>query len=461
MRKLSCFVLLAIFGALFNLTISAQSSITLQPFLSGLSSPVFMTNAGDGTNRVFVVEKGGVIKVVQPGSTVPTVFLDISSRVSTSGERGLLGLAFHPDYENNRRFFVYFTRASDGDIQIAEYQASAANSNVADTAESVIITIEHSSADNHNGGTIAFGTDGFLYAGTGDGGGGNDPGNNAQNINSLLGKFIRLDINSGSPYSIPGDNPFAGMTAGADEIYAVGMRNPYRFSFDRGGGALYAGDVGQGAIEEVDIITRGGNYGWRVYEGTQCTNLDPMLCNPANFVAPIFQYSSADMSGRCSITGGYVYRGTRGTLASGTYIYGDFCTGEILTGASQNVLLGTGRRIVSFGEDEAGELYVVGFGGTVEKIVPLGATAATVTVGGRVTTAAGRGIGNILVRMTDSLGNVRAATTTSFGYYSFADVVAGETYIITAKGKRYIFEQYLQVININADTDAVNFITSK
>ncbi|MEO8074113.1 MAG: PQQ-dependent sugar dehydrogenase, partial [Acidobacteriota bacterium] len=399
------FILLALVGFL-SLSISAQTpSVKLDPFLSGLSSPVFLTNAKDGTNRIFVVEKGGIIKVVQPGSTTPTNFLDISSKVSTNGEGGLLGLAFHPQYASNQRFFVYYARASDGAIQIAEYQTSA-DPNVAGTAEKVLITIPHPTNTNHYGGTIAFGSDGFLYAGTGDGGSGNDPPNNAQNINILLGKFIRIDVDSTTgnlPYGIPSDNPFVGV-AGADEIYALGMRNPYRWSFDRGGThQLWAGDVGQGAIEEVDIINKGGNYGWRIYEGDSCTGNDSALCNPANFTFPIFQYTHA--GGRCSIIGGYVYRGTLGTVTNGAYIYGDYCTGEILlwNGSSQTVLLDTtNNNLVSFGEDEAGEIYVVRIGGTVEKLAPLGTTAASVTITGRALTSRGRGIGNVIIRLTDA-----------------------------------------------------------
>lgn len=471
MRKLSCLTLSAIFSVLFTLTVSAQS-IQLQPFLTGLTQPVFVTNAGDGSRRMFVVEKGGVIKVVQPGSTTPTDFLNISSRVSTDGERGLLGLAFHPDYETNRRFFVYFTRISDGDIQIAEYQASTANPNVADTTEKVIITIEHSGANNHNGGTIAFGSDGLLYGGTGDGGGGNDPNNNAQRTNNLLGKFIRININNTLTYSIPPGNPFTGANTTlcdndnpatgnpCQEIYAVGVRNPYRFSFDRGTGQLWAGDVGQGAVEEIDIITLGGNYGWRVYEGTQCTNLDPQLCTPANFTMPVFQYRSDLPNGRCSITGGYVYRGTQRTFTLGTYLYGDYCSGEILAGAGPTQLLDTPLNIVSFGEDEAGELYVVGIGGTVDKIVSLTTTAATVAVSGRVMTASGRGIRNVLVTMTDESGNVRTAITTSFGFYRFIDVPAGGTYIFSVRGKRFAFGNNTQVQSIVEDTDDINFVAN-
>ena len=270
MKRFNGFLILLALVALLSFGISAQTpSVKLDPFLSGLNSPVFLTNAKDGTNRIFVVQKGGIIKVVQPGSTTPTNFLDISSKVSTNGEGGLLGLAFHPQYVSNQRFFVYYARASDGAIQIAEYQTSA-DPNVAGTAGNILITIPHPTNTNHYGGTIAFGSDGYLYAGTGDGGSANDPPNNAQNINVLLGKFIRIDVDSTTgnlPYGIPSDNPFVG-AAGADEIYALGMRNPYRWSFDRGGTRqLWAGDVGQGAREEVDIISNGGNYGWRILEG--------------------------------------------------------------------------------------------------------------------------------------------------------------------------------------------------
>jgi len=299
-----------------------------------------------------------------------TVFLDIRSKVLFGGEQGLLGLAFHPQYAMNRRFFVNYTRTGDGATVIAEYQASVADSNVANTAETVLLTIAQPFA-NHNGGMIEFGPDGFLYIGMGDGGSGNDPGNRAQNINDLLGKMLRIDIDTpGVPYSSPPSNPFFGATAGRDEIYAVGLRNPFRFSFDRASPhSLFAGDVGQGAREEVDIITLGGNYGWRVFEGTLCTNNDPGLCNPANFVPPIAEY--AHSGGRCAIIGGYVYRGTRSTFPMGAYIYGDLCTGEIFQllpaagGGAQSVLLDTTLSISSFGEDESGEIYVVDLNGAV------------------------------------------------------------------------------------------------
>lgn len=383
MKKLLGLFLTFVLGAagLMAQGVPAPLTIRLQPFLStGISGPVFMTNAGDGTNRLFVVRQSGIIMVLQPGATVPTEFLNITTRVLAGGELGLLGLAFHPQYSANRRFFVYYTRQPDGAIQVAEYLASAANPNVADTTEKIIITIPHPGNSNHNGGSVAFGPDGFLYAGPGDGGGGNDPLNNSQNINTLLGKIIRIDIDNVPvgqvpQYNIPPTNPYAGTTPGADEIYAIGMRNPYRFSFDRGGTRqLWVADVGQGAIEEVDIVTLGGNYGWRTYEGTVCTGLNPDGCaggaNPINHSPPLFQYLHT--GGRCSVTGGFVYRGTRGTLPLGSYIHADYCSGEVFlwNNNQQSVIDNTSTsNIVGFGEDESGELYMVREGGPIFKIV--------------------------------------------------------------------------------------------
>jgi glucose/arabinose dehydrogenase len=349
----------------------APAAVELEPVVAGLSNPVFVTSAMDGTNRLFIVERGGLIKVLQPGSASPTVFLNITSRVlSEGGEQGLLGLAFHPQFSVNRRFFVNYTRQTDGATVIAEYRVSVSNPNLASTAEIPLLTIAQP-FPNHNGGMMAFGRDGYLYAGTGDGGSANDPGNRAQNINELLGKILRIDVDhpaGAANYSSPAGNPFFGATNGRDEIYAYGFRNPWRFSFDRGTGGLYVGDVGQGAREEIDIVTLGGNYGWRIFEGTQCTGLGPTSCTAAGFTPPISEYGH-DL-GRCSITGGYVYRGARSTLPTGAYVYADFCTGEIFTlqNGAQNLLLDASRNISSFGEDEAGEIYVVGLGGTVERL---------------------------------------------------------------------------------------------
>jgi hypothetical protein len=375
--------------------------IQLSPVVSGLASPLFVGNAGDSLNRLFIVERAGVIKVLQPGESTPTDFLDIRAKIVSGGEQGLLGLAFHPQYSANGRFFVYYTRLGDGTLVIAEYVATPASSNTAGTAEKVILTIPHPTNTNHNGGMLAFGPDGYLYAGVGDGGGANDVPNNAQNKNLLLGKILRIDIDApGVPYAAPSDNPFFGATEGLDEIYAYGMRNPWRFSFDRLSGQQWVGDVGQGAREEVDTpIVSGGNYGWRIFEGSICTpnGPDAALCNnPNDYVFPVFDYAHSD--GRCSLTGGYVYRGSQGALSPGTYVYGDYCSGEIFAwdGVTQSVLLDTALNISSFGEDEQGELYVVHLGGSVSRIVR--AVACTYSISPtRVTYGPGGTTGTVAV----------------------------------------------------------------
>ena len=390
MKKICLGMLFAAFLLAVCFTDSkAQLNIQAQQVVSDLALPNYVANAKDGSNRLFIVLKGGIIKVRQPNGTV-TDFLDISSRVlastSVNGERGLLGMAFHPQYTVNRRFFVYYTRQPDGAIQIAEYKVSAANPNVADTTEKIIITVPHPNFSNHNGGMVEFGPDGYLYFAPGDGGSANDPPANAQNINVLLGKMLRIDINVpetvNPPYAIPPDNPFAGATPGADEIYAYGLRNPFRFSFDRGGTQqMIIADVGQNQIEEIDIGKRGANYGWRVYEGNQCTGLDPQLCaggaTPITHEPPIFTYTHTappNNPTRCSITGGYVYRGRRGTFPQGAYLFADYCTGEIwmLNGTSETLLLDTSFLVSSFGEDELGEIYFTTnstTAGTVQRLV--------------------------------------------------------------------------------------------
>ena len=358
----------------------AAAQVQLVQVASGLASPVFVTGAHDGTQRLFIVEQAGVIRVMPIGGSGMATFLDIRSKIRSGGEQGLLGLAFHPFYSSNRRFFVYYTRATDGAIVVAEYQASAGNRDAAETAERILLTIPHPTNTNHNGGMLAFGSDGYLYIGVGDGGSGNDPPNNAQNKEVLLGKILRLDVDArvgGLEYGIPISNPFFGGIAGRDEIFAYGMRNPWRFSFDRATAQLWVADVGQGAREEVNTpIVNGGNYGWRIYEGTACTNIDRALCTPANYLFPTFDYSHT--GGRCSITGGYVYRGTSGSLPTGTYLYGDFCTGEIFTwsGGEQRLLLDTTLAISSFGEDDAGEIYVVDLNGSVSRIANGGGEAS-------------------------------------------------------------------------------------
>jgi glucose/arabinose dehydrogenase len=276
-------------------------------------------------------------------------------------------LAFHPEYATNGRFFVNYTRQPDGATVVAEYRVSRAPTADADAdAERVLLTMPQSYA-NHNGGMIEFGPDGFLYIGMGDGGAAGDPGNRAQNLGDLLGKMLRIDVDRGMPYAIPRDNPLAG-GGGRPEIFAWGLRNPWRFSFDRERGDLWVGDVGQNAWEEIDIVRRGRNYGWRAMEGAHCYS--PRLdCDTRGLEPPVVEYQNG--RGRCSVTGGYVYRGRRIPSLAGTYVYGDYCSGEIFgfAGGAARVLLATGLPISSFGEDHAGELYVVDLRGTVHRLV--------------------------------------------------------------------------------------------
>jgi glucose/arabinose dehydrogenase len=372
MAAAAALISLGLNGVAAPLQSDSPSPITLEPVVtSGLNAPDFVANAHDGSNRLFILEQPGRIAVLQPGGGAPSPLLDISTKVLYGGEQGLLGLAFHPQFAANRRFFVDYTRKPDGATVIAEYRVSVGDPNKADPEESVLLTIDQPFA-NHNGGMLAFGPDGFLYIGMGDGGSGNDPGNRAQNPQELLGKILRIDVDHTDPgkaYATPPDNPYRGMGTGRDEIFVLGLRNPWRFSFDRSTGQLYVGDVGQNLVEEIDIVTLGGNYGWRVFEGTRCTDLGPASCNPAAYVPPIAQYTHDN--GRCSVTGGYVYRGTRASLPYGAYVFGDYCSGEIfmLSGGVQSVLLQGVPEIASFGEDEQGEIYVVGLGGSVHRIV--------------------------------------------------------------------------------------------
>jgi len=437
---------------------AARAQVGLSPVVSGLSSPVFVGHAGDNTSRLFIVEQPGRIKVLQPGSSTPTVFLDISTKVLAADERGLVGLAFHPMYSSNRRFFVFYTRQPDGALVIAEYLASATNQNVADTSERVFLTIPHSDNAYHNGGMLAFGQDGNLYIGVGDGGGDYDPAKNAQNTEVLLGKILRIDVDhpaSGGtpPYTSPAGNPFVADPPDSlrrDEIFALGMRNPWRFSFDRITGQQWVADVGQDQWEEIDTaIEAGGNYGWRVYEGLVCTNQDPLLCGQGGYLPPVFVYGHT--GARCSITGGYVYRGSANVVPSGTYVFGDFCSGEIFTwnGSAQSVLFDTTLNISSFGEDQQGELFVVGLGGTISRLctysIPTGATVGSAGGSGTVAVTAPAGC-NWTADTSDSWLKVsRGAGGTGNGTVSYtvqklsgkttirsgSIVIAGQTFTIT------------------------------
>lgn len=348
--------------------------VSLAPVVtSGLENPLFLTQAGDGSGRLFVVEQPGRIRVLEGHALLPAPFLDITKQVLSGGERGLLGLAFHPDYRRNGRFFVNYTRKQDGATVLAEYRrGSIATSAV---TEERILLIVPQPYPNHNGGMLAFGHDGYLYVGLGDGGSKGDPENHAQNLEDLLGKILRIDVDRGDPYGIPMDNPFA-KEGGRPEIYAFGLRNPWRFSFDVKTGNLWVADVGQYKWEEINVVARGGNYGWRVMEGTHCFH-PSTDCHTTTFSMPLYEYSHE--KGRCSIIGGYLYRGQAISSLAGTYVYGDFCSGEIF--ALQNpprdqplgeahMILKTSLHISSFGEDAAGELYVLDHNGGVYRLSP-------------------------------------------------------------------------------------------
>jgi glucose/arabinose dehydrogenase len=343
----------------------AAVRIRLTTFKSGLSNPVFITSANDGSGLLYIVQQGGTILVVDSAGRTKSTLLNISSKISTGNEQGLLGLAFHPSFESNRRFFVHYTR-SDGDIVIAEYHANSTTSADA-SSEKVITTIEHSTYSNHNGGMLVFGPDGFLYDGTGDGGSGGDPNNNAQNTSRLLGKILRIDVNHGTNY-VPSSNPFGNL------VWNYGLRNPWRFSFDRSTHALFIGDVGQNTYEEIDV-TRSGrrNFGWRVMEGKHCYSAS--TCDRTGKTLPITEYTHG--GGNCSVTGGYVYRGSSYRTLKGAYFYGDYCSGKIwamdaaaaIDGRERvRMVLDTSLSISSFGENQAGEIFVCSLGGTIYRL---------------------------------------------------------------------------------------------
>ncbi|TDD99573.1 PQQ-dependent sugar dehydrogenase [Flavobacterium cellulosilyticum] len=355
---------------LFSLHYSSSQTIGLETFASGFSSPVEITNAGD--SRLFVVEKGGRIKILNSNGTInPTAFLNISGLVSTGSEQGLLGLAFHPNYSSNGLFFINYTNTS-GNTVIAKYAVDSGNLNSANALSgSVLLTIVQPYA-NHNGGTLKFGPDGFLYIGTGDGGSGGDPENRAQNSTVLLGKMLRIDVNSGISYGIPNDNPYVGVT-GADEIWAIGLRNPWKFSFDKIRNNLYIADVGQNNIEEINIASTaqaGLNYGWRCYEGDAAYNTTACPTQSSmKFPLTVINHST----GACSITGGYVYNGTSYPNFKGLYFFTDYCNPKIgmmtTAGTISYSEVFTGNNFSTFGEDTNGELYIAAINkGTIFKI---------------------------------------------------------------------------------------------
>ena len=353
---------------------AAEPVIALELVASGLFRPLSITHAGD--ERLFFTEQVGRVRVHDGQTLLTAPFLDLTAMVSGTGEQGLLSVAFHPRYAENGYFFVNYTNQR-GDTVVARYTVSASEPNRAEPASvKVILEVDQPFA-NHNGGQMQFGPDGYLWIGMGDGGSGGDPSNRAQNLGDLLGKLLRIDVDSGDPYAIPPDNPFAGHPTARREIWAYGLRNPWRFSFDRATGDLWIADVGQGDWEEVDFQPAGSiggeNYGWRLMEGTHCYN-PPSNCNDGTLVQPLIEYGHDE--GGCSVTGGYVYRGARSPRLHGLYLYGDYCDG-VLRGARRDggtavssALYDTGFLITTFGEDVLGEIYVADYSnGRILRIV--------------------------------------------------------------------------------------------
>ena len=357
---------------------SFAQTIGVTPFASGFARPTELTHAGD--ERLFITQQAGAIKIINPDGTVnPTNFLTLPSSVvlSSGNEQGLLGLAFHPNYAQNGFFYVNYTRTgsgnASGDTVIARYSVSASNPNVADAESATILMVIDQPYSNHNGGTLKFGPDGYLYIGMGDGGSSNDPENRAQNINTNLGKMLRIDVDGPAPYGIPSDNPYVGVD-GNDEIWAIGLRNPWKFSFDSVTGNLWIADVGQSAAEEINRVsstTAGINYGWKCYEGT----IERPNC-PVNGITYTMPLVSIPRSqGVCSITGGYVYRGTAYPAFVGKYFFTDICFDKIgMVSENGDVTysdaFGSVGSVTTFGEDINGELYFVSAdGGAISKII--------------------------------------------------------------------------------------------
>lgn len=347
----------------------------LEEVASGLSDPLYLT-APAGDSRLFVVEQRGRIRVIKNGQLLPTPFLDITSREATGSEQGLLSVAFHPSYASNGFFYINF-KDFDRVTRIERYSVSS-SPDVADEGSSKLILSFSQPFPNHNGGLNLFGPDGMLYIGTGDGGSAGDPDGNGQNLGSLLGKILRIDVDHGDPYAIPADNPFVGRAGARAEIWAYGLRNPWRFSFDKRGGVLYVADVGQDRFEEVNVVpsTAGGiNYGWNTMEGSSC--YAAASCSQTGLQPPVLVY---DHSSGCSVTGGYAYRGSITNGLIGHYFYSDYCAGFLKSFLYQKGVatdqrtyaVGSIGFTTSFGEDSSGELYMTSSNGRVYRIVRIG-----------------------------------------------------------------------------------------
>jgi glucose/arabinose dehydrogenase len=354
------------------------AAVGLEPVATGLNNPLYLTAPPGDTNRLFIVEQAGTIRIVKGGTLLPDPFLDIADRVSTGGERGLFALAFDPGYASNGRFVVHYTD-SNGNTRLSVFHVSADPDRADPASETVVLTAQQPFS-NHNGGQILFGPDGYLYLGLGDGGGGGDPQGNGQKLSDRLADILRLDLSSGTSAVAPADNPFVGRAGAEPGVWSYGLRNPWRFSFDRATGDLYIADVGENAWEEVDLATaasgagKGVNYGWNLMEGRHCYVTSP--CDTTGLAMPVLEY---DHGQGCSITGGYVYRGAAIPALQGHYFYGDYCGGWVRSfriedgqavDQAQWPTLAPGGPVLSFGEDQAGELYVLSGNGTVLRIVP-------------------------------------------------------------------------------------------
>lgn len=352
-------------------------ALALRLVASGLDRPLDLQSVPQDPERLYVVEQFGRIRVIRNGVVQPRLFLNISTRILAGGERGLLGLAFHPEFATNRRFYVNYTNPA-GDTHISEFTASSADE--ADPNSERVLLVVPQPFRNHNGGGVQFGNDGFLYIALGDGGSGGDPLGSGQALDTLLGKILRIDVDSGAPYAIPSDNPFLGTPGAEEEIWAYGLRNPYRFSFDRATGDIYIGDVGQGRREEIDVglASNGGgeNYGWNVMEGSACFR--PLTgCDQTGLTMPVTEYGHGE---GCSVTGGVVYAGCRMPDLVGTYFYGDFCAAfvrsfRLVDGVATEARDWTDElagldRIRSFGTDAQGEVYILDQSGRVFMIEP-------------------------------------------------------------------------------------------
>ena len=349
--------------------------LALEVVAAGLQNPVFVT-APPGDDRIFVLEQPGRVRIVEQGELAAKPFLDVSEFIGVhSLEQGLVGMAFHPGFEDNQRFFIYYTN-TDGDTRVVAYRVSG-DRNVADVDSAVMVLAVDQPAGNHNGGMLEFGPDGYLYVALGDGGGANDQFDNGQRVETLLGSLLRVDVDSNSPYAIPPDNPFVD-AVGQPEIWAYGLRNPWRFSFDAETGLLYIADVGQSEFEEINIAdadAAGLNYGWSIVEGVQC--FQATTCDDAGATGPVVAYPHSE---GCSVIGGYVYRGAAIPELAGHYFYGDWCGGwvksfrfdgiDVLDLEDWSQDFGPIGQVLSFGQDGMGELYVTTGNGTVSRIVP-------------------------------------------------------------------------------------------